>query len=52
MEVISYKAKSLGYRAVGGAGAYTNIDGVMSGLTIKQDAPDVTSIEHEFSGIL
>lgn len=49
MEVISYKAKSLGYRAVGGAGAYTNIDGVMSGLTIKQDAPDVTTIEHEFS---
>ena len=30
-EVISYKSKSLGYRAVGGAGAYTNIHGVMSG---------------------
>lgn len=50
MEVISYKAKSLGYRAVGSTtDAYTNINGVMSGLTIQQDAPDVTAIEHEFS---
>lgn len=49
-EVISYKSKSLGYRTVGDTlGSYTNIDGVMSGLTLKQDAPDVTTIEHEFS---
>lgn len=49
-ELISYKSKSLGYRTVGDTvGSYTYINGVMSGLTIKQDAPDTTEIEHEFT---
>lgn len=46
---LSYKGKSLEYRAVGSTGAYTTLDGVMEGLIIKQDAPDVTEIPDEFS---
>ena len=42
------KTASLGYRAVGGNGAYTPVMGVLKGLTISQDDPDATEIEAEF----
>ena len=42
------KTASLGYRAVGGSGAYTPVMGVLKGLTISQDEPDATEIEAEF----
>ncbi len=42
------KTASLGYRAVGGDGAYTMVMGVLKGLTLSQDEPDATEIEAEF----
>ncbi len=42
------KTAMLGFRAVGGSGDYTNVSGVLKGLTIGQDEPDSTEIEAEF----
>lgn len=42
------KPIALGYRAVGSSGSYTNLMGVLKGLTIGQDEPDSTEIEAEF----
>ena len=42
------KPISLGYREVGGSGAYTALMGVLKGLAIAQDEPDSTEIEAEF----
>ena len=43
------KAIMLGYRTVGAtSGNYTNLDGVLRGLTITQDEPESTSIDAEF----
>lgn len=42
------KPISLGYREVGGTGAYTSLMGVLKGLAIAQDEPDSTEIEAEF----
>jgi hypothetical protein len=42
------KPIGLGYREVGGAGAYTKFMGVLRGLTIAQDEPESTEIEAEF----
>lgn len=43
------KPISLGYREVGAAsGEYTQLMGVLKGLTIGQDDPDSTEIEAEF----
>lgn len=42
------KPSALSYRAVGGDGAYTQLMGVLKGLTIGQDTPDSTEIEAEF----
>ena len=38
----------LSYRAVGGAGVYTKVSGVLKGLTVGQDEPDSTEISAEF----
>lgn len=44
------KPISMGYRAVGSASSvtYTNVMGVLKGLSIAQDEPDSTEIEAEF----
>lgn len=42
------KTASLGYRAVGGSGEYTDVMGVLKGLTLAQDTPDETTIDAEF----
>ena len=42
------KPTELGYRTVGGDGAYTKLMGVLKGLTVGQDDPESTEIEAEF----
>ena len=43
------KATMLGYRDVGATtGSYTDLSGVLRGLTITQDEPESTSIDAEF----
>lgn len=42
------KSAMLRYRAVGGTGNYTDLSGVLRGLTITQDEPESTSIDAEF----
>lgn len=43
------KATMLGYREVGATtGSYTDLSGVLRGLTITQDEPESTSIDAEF----
>lgn len=43
------KSKMLGYRDVGAtSGTYTDVSGVLKGLTITQDEPESTSIDAEF----
>lgn len=50
MATTTLKAKMLGYRAVGAtSGNYTDVAGVLKGLTITQDEPESTSIDAEFS---
>ena len=50
MATTTLKAKMLGYRAVGAtSGNYTDVSGVLKGLTITQDEPESTSIDAEFS---
>lgn len=50
MATTTLKAKMLGYRAVGStSGTYTDVAGVLKGLTITQDEPESTSIDAEFS---
>ena len=42
------KAVMLSYRDVDGDGTYTELSGVLRGLTITQDEPESTSIDAEF----
>lgn len=42
------KSTMLRYRDVGGSGNYTDLSGVLRGLTITQDEPESTSIDAEF----
>lgn len=50
MATTTLKAKMLGYRDVGAnSGNYTDVAGVLKGLTITQDEPESTSIDAEFS---
>lgn len=50
MATTTLKAKMLGYRNVGAtSGNYTDVAGVLKGLTITQDEPESTSIDAEFS---
>lgn len=50
MATTTLKAKMLGYRDVGATSSdYTNVAGVLKGLTITQDEPESTSIDAEFS---
>ena len=48
MKKTTLKTASLGYRAVGSSGNYTDVMGVLKGLSISQDDPDATEIEAEF----
>lgn len=48
MKKTTVKAMALAFRDVGSSGAYTNLMGVLKGLTIGQDEPDSTEIEAEF----
>lgn len=50
MATTTLKAKMLSYRNVGAtSGNYTDVAGVLKGLTITQDEPESTSIDAEFS---
>ena len=50
MATTTLKAKMLSYRDVGATStSYTNVAGVLKGLTITQDEPESTSIDAEFS---
>lgn len=50
MATTTLKAKMLSYRNVGAtSGSYTDVAGVLKGLTITQDEPESTSIDAEFS---
>ena len=42
------KSVMLRYRDVGSSGGYTDLSGVLRGLTITQDEPESTSIDAEF----
>ena len=42
------KATALHYRTVGSTGSYTDLMGVLKGLTVGQDDPESTEIEAEF----
>lgn len=42
------KSVMLRYRTVGSTGTYTDLSGVLRGLTITQDEPESTSIDAEF----
>lgn len=42
------KSVMLRYRTVGGSGNYTDLSGVLRGLTITQDEPESSSIDAEF----